>query len=205
MLASFSVLFSTFFLTSCSEISTQRPKWLDEIPLVVAGGWDSEPATQRRWGRLAVNYMSEYEKRMSEETVIKLKEMGITDGNLAVAALNPHCGEDGRFGDEENRFIIPAIKEAQAQGYNVVGPVAADSVFYLALKKHYIGVLSLYHDQGHIAAKTYDFYKTVSITTGLPFIRTSVDHGTAMEIAGQGIANETSLIEAFKTATEFYW
>src|SRR5699024_8700638 len=97
----------------------------------------------------------------------------------------------------------PGIKEAKAKGYEVEGPVPADSVFYHALNGKYGAVLSLYHDQGHIAAKMTDFYRTISITNGLPFIRTSVDHGTAFDIAGQNKASSVSMEEAIKLAAQY--
>jgi 4-hydroxythreonine-4-phosphate dehydrogenase len=134
-----------------------------------------------------------------------LQQLGISNPQIALSALNPHAGEHGMFGKEEIEILEPAIKKAQKQNLNVSGPIPADSVFHLAKEGQYDAVLSLYHDQGHIAAKTYDFYKTISITTGLPFIRTSVDHGTAMDIAGQGIANEISLVEAFNVAAKYFW
>jgi 4-hydroxythreonine-4-phosphate dehydrogenase len=132
-----------------------------------------------------------------------LKKIGVTEGTMAVAGLNPHNGEHGLFGDEEVKEIEPAIKAAQAQGYQVVGPIGADSVFHQALQGHYNAVLSLYHDQGHIATKTLDFERTISITSGLPFLRTSVDHGTAFDIAGKGIASEVSLTEAIRLAAKY--
>ncbi|MBN2104969.1 4-hydroxythreonine-4-phosphate dehydrogenase PdxA [bacterium] len=132
--------------------------------------------------------------------LLYLSQLGLTNPVLAVAALNPHGGEDGLFGTEERNTIIPAIKKAKSAGYRVEGPIPGDSVFHLANEGRYDGVLSLYHDQGHIAAKTLDFYRTVSLTMGLPFLRTSVDHGTAFNIAGQNKANETSMIEAIHAA-----
>lgn len=132
-----------------------------------------------------------------------LKKIGVTEGTMAVAGLNPHNGEHGLFGDEEVKEIEPAIKAAQAQGYQVVGPIGADSVFHQALQGRYNAVLSLYHDQGHIATKTLDFERTISITSGLPFLRTSVDHGTAFDIAGKGIASEVSLTEAIRLAAKY--
>jgi len=132
-----------------------------------------------------------------------LKKLGITEGTMAVAGLNPHSGEHGLFGDEEVNQVEPAVKEAQAQGYNVVGPIGADSVFHQTLQGKYNAVLSLYHDQGHIAAKTLDFEKTISITNGLPFLRTSVDHGTAFDIAGKGIASESGMTEAILLAAKY--
>jgi 4-hydroxythreonine-4-phosphate dehydrogenase len=130
-----------------------------------------------------------------------LKRIGVVDPRLAIAALNPHASDGGLIGKEEEREIIPAIKTARARGINACGPIPADSVFHLAVEGRYDAVLSLYHDQGHIAAKTLDFYGTVSVTLDLPFIRTSVDHGTAHEIAGKGIANPKSLEEAVKLAS----
>ncbi|WP_422481608.1 4-hydroxythreonine-4-phosphate dehydrogenase PdxA [Pleomorphochaeta sp. DL1XJH-081] len=122
---------------------------------------------------------------------------------FVVAALNPHAGEHGLFGDEEQMAIVPAIEHAQEEGMNVVGPVGADSVFHLAKVGKYRAVLSLYHDQGHIAAKTLDFDRTISVTWALPFLRTSVDHGTAFDIAGKGIASEVSMVEAIKVAIKY--
>lgn len=125
-----------------------------------------------------------------------LASLGIENRKLALAALNPHASDGGLFGDEEARFLIPGVEQAQKTGIDVSGPVPADSVFHMALEGVFDGVISLYHDQGHIAAKTYDFYRTVSVTLGLPFIRTSVDHGTAFDIAWKGIANPVSMQEA---------
>jgi len=132
-----------------------------------------------------------------------LRRLGVMEGTMAVAGLNPHSGDDGLFGDEEVLQITPAIQEAKARGYDVVGPVAADSVFHQALQGYYSAVLSLYHDQGHIATKTVDFERTISITNGLPFLRTSVDHGTAFDIAGRGIASEVSMTEAILLAAKY--
>ena len=129
-----------------------------------------------------------------------LRQLGIERPKIAIAALNPHASDEGLIGREETEEIIPAVKDLQNMGLNVVGPVPADSVFHQALTRRYDAVLSLYHDQGHIAAKTLDFYGTVAVTLGLPFIRTSVDHGTAYDIAWKGLANPKSLIEAIKAA-----
>jgi 4-hydroxythreonine-4-phosphate dehydrogenase len=129
-----------------------------------------------------------------------LSKLGFDKGLIAVAGLNPHNGEHGLFGDEEVREIEPAVKEARKKGINVEGPVPADSVFAQALKGKYAAVLSLYHDQGHIATKTVDFERTISLTIGMPFLRTSVDHGTAFDIAGKGIASSVSMEEAIRLA-----
>ncbi|CAD2080731.1 4-hydroxythreonine-4-phosphate dehydrogenase PdxA [Jeotgalicoccus meleagridis] len=141
----------------------------------------------------------DYIKR-SYDALIKL---GVKEPKLAVAGLNPHSGEGGLFGHEEIDEITPGIKLAQEENYDVVGPVPADSVFFQALNGRYDAVISLYHDQGHIAAKMTDFHKTISITNGLPFLRSSVDHGTAFDIAGQNIASSESMEECIKLAGEY--
>jgi 4-hydroxythreonine-4-phosphate dehydrogenase len=128
--------------------------------------------------------------------------LGIPNPRIAVAGLNPHCGEHGLFGTEEE-CIPPAIERAALEGIQATGPIGADSVFHLAKIGRFDAVLSLYHDQGHIACKTLDFERTVSLTLGLPFLRTSVDHGTAFDIAGKGIASEVSMIEAVKVAARY--
>lgn len=140
----------------------------------------------------------DYIKRCTEA----MKVLGV-EGTMAVAGLNPHSGEHGLFGWEEVNEIEPAVKKAQEEGYDVVGPIPADSVFHLALQGNYASVLSLYHDQGHIATKTYDFARTISLTNSMPFLRTSVDHGTAYPIAGKNTANPVSMIEAVKLAAKY--
>ena len=132
-----------------------------------------------------------------------LHKLGVAHGPMAVAGLNPHCGEHGLFGDEEGSQIEPAVKELQDSGFDVVGPISADSVFFQALRGKYSSVLSLYHDQGHIACKTLDFDRTISVTVGMPVLRTSVDHGTAFDIAGQGTASEASMVEAILVAEKY--
>ena len=132
-----------------------------------------------------------------------LTRLGITHGTMAMAGLNPHCGEHGLFGDEEVNEIIPAVKELQQEGLDIQGPIGADSVFHQAASGKYSCVLSLYHDQGHIATKTLDFYRTISVTAGMPILRTSVDHGTAFDIAGKNIADSTSMTEAIQVAARY--
>lgn len=132
-----------------------------------------------------------------------LKVFGHDRPRLAVAALNPHGGEGGAFGREELDHIGPACEAARADGLDVVGPVAADSVFHQGLQGRYDGVLSHFHDQGHIAAKTYDFAGTVSVTLGIPIVRTSVDHGTAYDIAGSGQASADTMIAAVGAGARF--
>lgn len=132
-----------------------------------------------------------------------LRRLGVQEGTMAIAGLNPHSGENGLFGDEEIKAIVPAVKKLREMGYDVVGPVPADSVFSQALRGKYNSVLSLYHDQGHIACKTLDFERTVAITNGMPILRTSVDHGTAFDIAGTGRASEVSMVEAILAAEKY--
>lgn len=140
----------------------------------------------------------DYIKRCTEA----MHRLGVK-GTMAVAGLNPHSGEHGLFGWEEVNEIEPAVKKAKEEGYDVAGPVPADSVFHQALHGSYAAVLSLYHDQGHVATKTYNFEKTISLTNSMPFLRTSVDHGTAYPIAGTNTASSVSMIEAVKVAAKY--
>lgn len=128
--------------------------------------------------------------------------LGTKRKRIAVAALNPHAGEAGLIGREEIEEIIPAIN-SKKDSVDVSGPYPADSVFYRASKGEFDMVISLYHDQGHIAAKMLDFNGTVSMNLGLPFLRTSVDHGTAFDIAGKNQANPESMIRAIETAVRY--
>ena len=132
-----------------------------------------------------------------------LRRLGVKEGTMAVAGLNPHSGEHGLFGWEEVKEIAPAVEELKERGFNVAGPVPADSVFHQAAQGRFNSVLSLYHDQGHIATKTLDFDRTISITNGMPILRTSVDHGTAFDIAGKGIAGAVSMEEAIRLAAKY--
>lgn len=121
---------------------------------------------------------------------------------LAVLALNPHCGEGGLFGSQEREIIGPAIQAAQAEGIDAVGPLSADTLFHFARQGAYDGVVAMYHDQGLIPLKLLHFDDGVNITLGLPIIRTSVDHGTAYDLAGTGRASEKSLLAAIRMAVE---
>jgi 4-hydroxythreonine-4-phosphate dehydrogenase len=128
---------------------------------------------------------------------------GVDDPHIAVAGLNPHAGEQGAFGSEEEMIIVPAVLAAQDQGRRVSGPYPPDTLFYWAAQGRYDAVVALYHDQGLIPLKLLHFDNAVNITMGLPFIRTSVDHGTAFDIAGKGIADPDSLIQAILLAVSF--
>src|SRR5438270_300343 len=122
---------------------------------------------------------------------------------LGVCGLNPHAGEHGLFGQrEEELFVIPALAEARKQGIEVEGPLPPDAAFTTGQRKRFDGIVTLYHDQGHIPFKMLAFDTGVNITLGLPIIRTSVDHGTAFDIAGQGKADPQSLFAAIRVAAE---
>ncbi len=136
------------------------------------------------------------------DTAKSMNLLGFMKPKIAVAALNPHAGESGMFGNEEINEIIPAIERAKKL-YDVTGPVPADSVFHFASTGMFDVVLSMYHDQGHIAAKTYNFRHTVSMNLGIPFLRTSVDHGTAFDIAGKDMADYISMKDAIMTARKY--
>jgi 4-hydroxythreonine-4-phosphate dehydrogenase len=131
-----------------------------------------------------------------------LGELGVDSPRVALAALNPHASEHGMMGDEEADVLEPAVERAQADGVEVVGPVPADAVFHQGHEGRFDGVIALYHDQGHIAAKTLDFFGTVSATLGLPVIRTSVDHGTAYDLAGRWEADARGQVNALRVGAE---
>lgn len=142
-----------------------------------------------------------------------LISLGETNLKIGVAGLNPHAGDSGLFGTEDDQEILPAVEEAKAKGYDVEGPVPADTLFSKAATGYYGGIVAMYHDQGHIPfkltgfkwnaeKKQMDSVKGVNITMGLPIIRTSVDHGTAFEIAGKGVASSDAMILAIESAVQ---
>jgi 4-hydroxythreonine-4-phosphate dehydrogenase len=130
------------------------------------------------------------------------RDFGIAQPRLVVAALNPHAGEAGVMGDEETRIIAPAIAALRAEGIIVTGPAPADTLFHEAARARYDAALCMYHDQALIPLKTIDFARGVNVTLGLPFVRTSPDHGTALDIATRGVADPSSLIAALQLAAE---
>jgi 4-hydroxythreonine-4-phosphate dehydrogenase len=134
--------------------------------------------------------------RLTNDVLPKLRPTS----RIAVAGLNPHAGENGAFGDEEEKEILPAIDDAKAEGINVSGPFPPDTIFMDVLKGRYDAVVCMYHDQGHIPMKVLDFEGGINITLGLPIVRTSVDHGTAFDIAYKGVAFTGSLRDACKLA-----
>lgn len=129
-----------------------------------------------------------------------LKLLGFDRPRIAVCGLNPHAGENGLFGDEEQKFILPAVESARAAGFCCEGPLPADTTFWKALRGDYDLVVAMYHDQGHVPMKLLDFEHTVNVSLGLPIIRTSVDHGTAFDIAGKNLADPTSMKSALRLA-----
>ena len=154
--------------------------------------------------------LAESIKKLSSERILKTiietaegikKTLGVKNPKLIVAGLNPHNGDGGIMGDEEKLIILPAIIQAQNKGYDVIGPVAADSAFPQALLGFADAVVALYHDQGHIAVKANDWRRSFTITVGLNIIRTSPNHGSALDIAGKNIADENSILEALYQAS----
>lgn len=133
-----------------------------------------------------------------------LQQLGVKEPRIAVAGLNPHSGEAGLFGTEEIEHIIPALNQAKKDNWKVEGPIPPDTVFLKAYRKEYDVVVAMYHDQGHIPIKLLAFDEGVNVTLGLPIIRTSVDHGTAFDIAGKGIASEKSILKALILGKKFF-
>ena len=153
--------------------------------------------------------LAEVPRLISEEEICRIFRLthrsmvewfGIEHPRIAVAALNPHASEGGAFGDEEERIIIPAIERLREEGFAPSGPHPADTLFYRQKNGEFDAVVAMYHDQGLIPVKLEGFDTGVNLTLGLPIIRTSVDHGTAFEIAGKGVANPKSLAAAIETA-----
>lgn len=135
-------------------------------------------------------------------TVESLENWGISSPRVAVAALNPHGGEGGMLGREEIEEIAPAVETCKSLGLDIRGPFPADSIFYRAIAGEFDAVLALYHDQGHIPIKVHNFEESITVTMGIPFIRTSVDHGTAFDIAGRNLADAGGLIQATQAAID---
>jgi 4-hydroxythreonine-4-phosphate dehydrogenase len=130
------------------------------------------------------------------------RDFGIAAPRLAIAALNPHAGENGQFGEEEVRIIAPAIATLKAEGLDVIGPVAGDALFTPRARATYDVAITMYHDQALIPVKALDFDEGVNVTLGLPIIRTSPDHGTAFDIAGKGLANPGAMVAAIRMAAD---
>ena len=158
--------------------------------------------TTHRSLRIACEYVTKDQVLSKLESIHRaFGEWGLPNPRIAAAALNPHAGEGGLLGTEEAEAIGPAVKEARSRGVNAYGPIPADIVFHQALQGSYDVVLAMYHDQGHIPVKVYGFELSISVNLGLPFVRTSVDHGTAFDIAGKGVADHQSMVEAIRVAS----
>jgi 4-hydroxythreonine-4-phosphate dehydrogenase len=169
---------------------------------------------RERWLRVAlatthvpIKLVSEHLSRAKIKLAITLAaqacgDLGLPRARIAVCGLNPHAGEGGQMGDEEQTTIGPAVLEAQCAQLEVVGPLSADALFYHAFKGDYDAVVAMYHDQGLVPLKMIGFETGVNWTLGLPFIRTSPDHGTAYDIAGQGKANPSSMVAAIRLAKQ---
>jgi 4-hydroxythreonine-4-phosphate dehydrogenase len=167
-----------------------------------------------RWLRVALatthlplKFVSDHLTQAKIEMVIELtaqacRDLGLPRARVAVCGLNPHAGEGGEMGTEEQTTIIPAVRAARRRQMDVVGPLAADALFYHAFKGEYDAVVAMYHDQGLAPLKMVAFESGVNWTLGLPFIRTSPDHGTAYDIAGQGQANPSSMVAAIRLAKQ---
>jgi 4-hydroxythreonine-4-phosphate dehydrogenase len=167
-----------------------------------------------RWLRVAlatvhISIKSVPERLTAEKIMLAIelaaqscRDLGLTRAKIAVCGLNPHAGEGGEFGDEEIKTITPAVLAAQKRGLDVVGPLSGDTVFHYALKGEFDAVVAMYHDQGLAPLKAVAFDSGINWTLGLPFIRTSPDHGTAYDIAGKGIANPGSMIAAIRLAKQ---
>ena len=157
--------------------------------------------TTHRSLKVACSYVKK--DRILEMLVLTHNEFtkwGLVNPRIAVASLNPHASDGGLLGDEESTEIEPAVQEAQNRSVNAIGPIPGDIVFNHAIDGLYDVVLAMYHDQGHIPVKVYGFETSISVNLGLPFIRTSVDHGTAFDIAGKGVAHHQSMLEALKAS-----
>jgi 4-hydroxythreonine-4-phosphate dehydrogenase len=167
-----------------------------------------------RWLRVALatthlplKLVSDHLTQAKVEMVIELAaqachDLGLPRACVAVCGLNPHAGEGGEMGTEEQTTITPAVRAARGRRINVVGPLSADALFYHAFRGDYDAVVAMYHDQGLVPLKMIGFESGVNWTLGLPFIRTSPDHGTAYDIAGQGRANPSSMLAALRLAKQ---
>ena len=157
--------------------------------------------TTHRSLRLACDYVKKPRildfLQLTHDSFIK---WGFPHPRIGAAALNPHGSDGGLLGNEEAEEIAPAVAEARERGIDVTGPVPADSIFHQAIEGRYDAVLAMFHDQGHIPVKVYGFEESITANLGLPFVRTSVDHGTAFDIAGKGIASEVSMLESIRLA-----
>ncbi len=194
----------TEYLAVLCEKKTSIP----EMPLMmlVSNGFRVVPLTIHiRLAQVAESITQELIQKTCEKLhQAMIQDFGLNNPRIAVAGLNPHAGEDGTMGKEEQLVIRPALDRLRDQGMNISGPLPADTMFHEAARTKYDAALCMYHDQALIPVKTLDFYGGVNVTLGLPIVRTSPDHGTALDIAGQNLANPNSMINALKLAQKIY-
>ena len=183
------------------EIFQSQTNSKEVATMLVADNLRVVHLTTHRSLRIACDYVTKdnvYNKiKLTHDYFINC---GFINPKIAVSALNPHASDGGILGDEEAKQISPAINDAKNTGINATGPIPADTVFNQAIDGKYDVVLAMYHDQGHIPIKVHNWEKSISVNLGLPFVRTSVDHGTAFDIAGKGIAHHASMTEAIRQA-----
>ena len=185
------------------EIFQRRTGAEEVATMLMASGLRVVHLTTHRSLRVACDYVTHANVLAKIRlTHGSFKEWGFAAPRIAVAALNPHGSDGGLIGGEEGDEIAPAVVEARSEGIDATGPIPADTVFNQAIDGQYDAVLAMYHDQGHIPIKVHDWARSISVNLGLPFIRTSVDHGTAFDIAGKGVADDTSMREAIQVAVE---
>lgn len=186
-----------------AHLSARHGEPVQEVMMLVAGDLRAIPVTVHI-------PLSEVPKALTRETIMAQARViardlkryfGIARPRLAFTGLNPHAGENGTMGTEEIDTIIPALKALAAEGLTVIGPLPGDTAFHAEARLNYDAILCMYHDQALIPVKTIDFHGGINVSLGLPFIRTSPDHGTALGIAGQGIARADSLIAAIRLAS----
>ena len=169
--------------------------------MLVAGELRVVHLTTHRSLRVACDHVTEEnvlaKVRLTDDC---FKNWGFEKPRIAVAALNPHASDGGLLGNEESKQIAPAVVRAKSMGIDVTGPIPADTIFNQNIDGKFDVCIAMYHDQGHIPIKVHDWKRSVSVNLGLPFVRTSVDHGTAFDISGEGIADHTSMMESIKVA-----
>ena len=183
------------------EIFQSQTKARNVATMLMAGSLRVVHLTTHRSLRVACDYVTR-DNVLSKIALTDecFRAWGFPNPRIGVAALNPHASDGGLLGDEEAKQIAPAVADALEAGIDATGPVPADTVFNQAIDGKYDAVIAMYHDQGHIPIKVHDWAKSVSVNLGLPFIRTSVDHGTAFDIAGKGVADAESMLESIRTA-----
>ena len=177
---------------------------IEPVMMLACDGLRTVPITTHLSLREAISELS-IERIVSQSRITARaleQDFGLSAPRLAIAGLNPHAGEDGAIGDEETKFITPAINILREDGLQITGPLPPDAMFSATTRPTFDAAICMYHDQALIPIKTLDFSGGVNVTLGLPFVRTSPDHGTALDIAGKGVADETSMVAAVRMATE---